>query len=292
VVGAVVAGTLVTVDSLNGGSSTLAALALPADDTTETVAPPTAPDAPEVDLAGAATAGEEAAARDDFRVAVSVADTATGELAPGSNGEDTFNTASLAKLFLVVDMLERQRAGEIQLGARDLRLVHAALSSSSDPAMNALWTEYDGPAAISRVARSVGLEDTTSPEDPSQWGEVQTSARDMVKLLRHVQVELPAPDRDLVLRSMSDAPRIAGDGFDQGYGFLDGRSPVKQGWLCCLGSRGDMHSVAVVDGRFVVAVMTNEPMVESPRGYDAARESVNAAAGAVRQALGPTVDAR
>jgi hypothetical protein len=174
-----------------------------------------------------------------------------------------------------------------------VRLVHAALSSSSDPAMNALWTEYDGPAAITRVARSAGLEDTTTPEDSSQWGEVQTSSRDMVKLLRHVQVDLPAPDRDLVLGSMSDAPRIAGDGFDQGYGFLDGtRTPVKQGWLCCLGGRGDMHSAAIVDGRFVVAVMTNEPMVEEPRGYDAAREAVNAAAGAVRQHLGVGPDAR
>ena len=108
--------------------------------------------------------------------------------------------------------------------------------------MNALWTEYDGPAAISRVARSVGLEDTTSPDDPSQWGEVQTSARDMVKLLRHVQVDLPAPDRDLVLRSMSDAPRIAGDGFDQGYGFLDG-SLAGQAGLAVLPGLAGRHAL-------------------------------------------------
>jgi hypothetical protein len=153
--------------------------------------------------------------------------------------------------------------------------------------MNALWSQYDGPHAITRVAQALDLGETTPPEDPSQWGEVQTSARDMVKLLRHIKVDLPAPDRDLILGAMSQAPPVAGDGFDQAYGFLDGsRSPVKQGWLCCLASRADLHSVGVIDGRFLVAVMTNEP-----RGYGEAREVVNAAADAVRRGLGVTATA-
>ncbi|WP_285648452.1 serine hydrolase [Actinomycetospora sp. NBRC 106375] len=286
VVGALMAGTLITIETLNGApanplAASARALNLPTSGT-EHLAPPAQPSAPEVDLAGAVSQAEQAGARDGFNLSVAVGDAATGDVAPGSNPDETFYTASLAKLFVAVDMLQRQRDGELTLGDRDLRLLHAALTVSSDPAMNALWTQYDGPSAITRVSRSVGLEDTTAPDDTSQWGEVQTSARDMVKLLRHIQVDLPAPDRDLLLGTMSQAQRIAGDGFDQGFGFLDGTHvPVKQGWLCCLGSRANLHSVAVLDGRFLVAVLTDEPP-----GYDAARQVVDAAASSVRRDLG------
>lgn len=279
------AGTLATVETLTGATGPLAATARHLDlpiDGTETLAPAAAPTAPRVDLAAAVSAAEDAGSRNGINLSVAVGDAATGELAPGSNPDDTFYTASLAKLFLAVDMLQRQHDGELTLGDRDLRLLHAALTVSSDPAMNALWSQYDGPAAVARVSRALDLDDTTPPDDISQWGEVQTSARDMVKLLRHVQVDLPAPDRDLLLGTMSQAPRTAGDGFDQAFGFLDGsRAPVKQGWLCCLDSRANLHSVAVLDGRFLVAVMTDEPP-----GYADARESVNAAAAAVRRGLG------
>jgi hypothetical protein len=279
------AGTLATIETVTGASGPLAATARHLDlptHTTERVAPPAAPSAPRVDLAAAVSTAEEAGGRGDVNIGVAVGDTATGELAPGSDPTQTFYTASLAKLFVAVDLLQRQRDGELRLGDRDLRLLHAALTVSSDPAMNALWSQYDGPNAINRVARSLDLDDTTPPRDTSQWGEVQTSARDMVKLLRHIQIDLPAPDRDLLLGTMAQAPRTAGDGFDQGFGFLDGsHAPVKQGWLCCLSSRANLHSVAVLDGRFLVAVMTDEPP-----GYGAARTAVNAAADAVRRGLG------
>ncbi|CAA9215956.1 MAG: hypothetical protein AVDCRST_MAG54-337, partial [uncultured Actinomycetospora sp.] len=280
--GAVVAGTLATVDTLDGPSGIVATAPdlSPLDDT-ETVAPPAAPGALPVDLADVVAAAEDAAG-EDVDVGVAVADIATGELSPGTAGDERFDTASLAKLLLVVDVLHRQRDGQLTLGAGDLRLVDAALSASSDPAMNALWTQYDGPAAIERVATRLGLEDTSSPEDPSQWGEVQSSARDMVTVLRHVQVDLPAPDRDVVLGAMGRASPVAGDGFDQAYGFLDGSgSPVKQGWMCCIGSRAEVHSIGVVGGRWVVAVLTSQPP-----GYDRARQVVDSAAGAVRERLG------
>lgn len=282
--GALVAGTMITVDTISTG--TLLPGVPGATEPVESVDPAAAPEAPRIDLAGAVAAGEEAGGRTGATVGVAAIDLATGELAPGSGGEQTFDTASLAKLFLVVDMLARQRDGELTLGARDLRLVDDALVASSDPAMNALWTRYDGPGAITRVARSLGLEDTSAPEDPSQWGEVQTSARDMVKLLRHVQAGLPQQDRDLVLGAMGRAARVAGDGFDQAFGFLDGATPVKQGWMCCLRGRAEVHSAGIVDGRYVVAVLSS-----APPGYDQARRNVSAVAGAVRDHLRPVSSA-
>ncbi|GAA4941345.1 beta-lactamase family protein [Actinomycetospora succinea] len=293
VVGALCAGTLVTVETLSTGSSDPLAStdrllqAIPGGaEPVESVGPATAPEAPEVDLASAVSAAESAGGRDGATVGIAAVDLATGELAPGSGGEERFDTASLAKLFVVVDMLQRQRDGEMTLTPRDLRLVHAALTVSSDPAMNALWTQYDGPGAITRVAQSLDLEDTSTPEDSSQWGEVQTSARDMVKLLRHIQVDLPAQDRDLMLGAMGQAARTAGDGFDQGYGFLDGATPVKQGWMCCIASRAEVHSVGIIDGRYMVAVMSSQPP-----GYDQARQTVSAVARAARDHLRPVSSA-
>ncbi|MEJ2859986.1 serine hydrolase [Actinomycetospora flava] len=291
--GALMAGTMVTVDTISTGTADPLASAdhllqeIPGGaEPVESVGPATAPEAPRIDLAGAVAAGEEAGGRNGATVGVAAIDLATGELAPGSSGEQTFDTASLAKLFLVVDMLQRQRDGELTLGARDVRLVNAALVSSSDPAMNALWTQYDGPGAITRVSQSLDLEDTSTPEDSSQWGEVQTSARDMVKLLRHVQADLPQQDRDLVLGAMGRAARVAGDGFDQAFGFLDGATPVKQGWMCCLQGRAEVHSAGIVDGRYMVAVLSS-----APPGYDQARQNVSAAAGALREHLRPVSSA-
>ena len=60
---------------------------------------------------------------------------------------------------------------------------------------------------------------------------------------------------------MAQAPRTAGDGFDQGFGFLDGsHTPVKQGWLCCLQSSIDLHSTGFpdADGRYVVRCSTQD----------------------------------
>ncbi len=283
--GALLTGTLATVNEVLGISGPLASTAplfeLPAASPTA-VAPPAGPPAPPVDLAAAVEAAESAAERDDVVVGVAVADRTTGQLARGHRGDRTFNAASLAKLVLAVDMIDRQERGALTLGDRDRRLLHAALNSSSDEAMNALWSSYDGPGAITRVAEGIGMVDTTSADDPSQWGEVQTSARDMVTLMRHVRDDLPPADRDLLIGDLSSSPEIATDGFDQGYGLLDGSgSPVKQGWLCCLSSRADMHTMGIVEDRFVVAVMTNQP-----RGFGPARDTVDDAVRAVRNRLG------
>ena len=131
----------------------------------------------------------------------------------------------------------------------------------------------------------LGLEDTAVPTDPSQWGEVQLSARDMTTVFRHVLEAMAPGDRDLLLGAMSAAPTTASDGFDQGFGLLDPDrrgSAAKQGWLCCLQNSVDLHSAGVLDpeGRFVVAVLSNQPF-----GYAAARAVLDDAVGALREAL-------
>ena len=74
-------------------------------------------------------------------------------------------------------------------------------------------------------------------------------------------------------------PRAA-DGFDQRFGLFGtapGGTPVKQGWMCCVGGNRHLHSVAVIGSRVVVLLS------EVPRavGYGAARGALTAAAAAV-----------
>ncbi|MPZ64570.1 MAG: hypothetical protein GEU83_03300 [Pseudonocardiaceae bacterium] len=186
-----------------------------------------------------------------------------------------------------MDVLQRRRSG-LAVGAEDLALIRRALGPSDDQAMNLLWTRFDGPVAVSRVARQLGLSATGPPADPSQWGESLVSARDTVVLYRHVLDELPAWDRELIMTALATAPPVAADGFDQAFG-LQAAVPgltiaTKQGWMCCREDRINLHSTGALgeQRRFVVALLSNQPV---GRGYDGARETVTAAADAVRAAL-------
>lgn len=218
-------------------------------------------------------------------VGIAVLDRTTGALALNDGADTAMNSASLSKLLTAIDLLDRGAAGTVAVSQQDRRLVRAALGPSDDPSMNALWSRFGGQSGITRVIERLGLEDTAVPDDPSQWGEVQLSARDMTTVFRHVLEAMAPADRDLVLGAMSAAPATASDGFDQAFGLLAPEQrgvAAKQGWLCCLQSSVDLHSAGVLDpeGRFVVAVLSNQPF-----GYAAARAVLDDAVGALRDAL-------
>lgn len=243
--------------------------------------------APSRPAAAVSAADETVAGRPDVTLAIAVADRATGEFAGSMSGTEPMYSASLVKIILAVDLLQRRRAG-LAVGAEDLALIRRALGPSDDQAMNLLWSRFDGPAAVSRVARRLELSATGPPAEPSQWGESLVSARDMVVLYRHVLDDLPAWDRELIMTALATAPPIAADGFDQAFGLQapsSGRSmPAKQGWMCCVEDRINLHSTGALgeQRRFVVALLSNQPV--GP-GYDGARETVTGAADAVRGEL-------
>ncbi|PVZ10984.1 hypothetical protein [Actinomycetospora cinnamomea] len=243
---------------------------------------------PAPSLAGAAvdataSAGQE---RRNVTLAVAVLDRTTGDITANAEGDTPLRAASVAKLFTVVDILTRRAAGQATVTPADEQRIRRALSLSDDEAMNALYSGFGGPEGIERVSALLGLADTSPPARVGQWGEVETSARDVAELYHFVLTELSPPDRELVLTSLKAAPETAADGFDQGFGLLDparrGDAVAKQGWLCCLDSSIDLHSAGLPDaaGRYVVVLLSNQP-----RGYDAARTLLDDAAGAVRDAL-------
>jgi hypothetical protein len=252
-----------------------------------------APAVPHSGLAGTARAEAETAASASTYLAVAVLDRATGEVSVGARGTEPFYTASLSKVVLAVDVLDRRRLDGLAVSDADIGLIRRALGPSDDNAMNTLWVRFDGPGAAGRVSRRLGLTATTAPSDPSQWGQMRVPAADIVRIWRYILDESPDPDRDLLINAMSAAPVVAADGFDQAFGLLapamdgpDGPGTVaKQGWMCCLSGDSYLHSAGSIgpDQRFLVALLTRMPQ---SLGWDAARSELTTIATATVQALG------
>ncbi|WP_433784479.1 serine hydrolase [Actinomycetospora sp. CA-101289] len=217
---------------------------------------------------------------------VAVLDRTTGQITANGEADTPLRTASVAKLFTIVDVLTRRAAGQVTVTPSDEQRIRRALTLSDDEAMNGLYSRFGGPEGIERVSALVGLRATSPSERAGQWGETLTSARDVATLYAFILTRLAPADRDLVLSSLEAAPATAADGFDQGFGLLDparrGTAAAKQGWLCCLQSSVDLHSTGLPDleSRYVLVLLSNQP-----RGYDAARTLLDDAAGAARDAL-------
>ena len=240
----------------------------------------------------AAVAAAEALAGGSTELAVAVLDRATGELAAGGRGAEPFYTASLSKLVVIVDVLDRHRLEGLPVGDADRALFGRALGPSDDTAMSALWDRFDGAGAAARVSERLGLAHTTAPRRAGQWGEVEVSAVDYVLLWRHVLEEMPPADRDLLVGGMRVAPAVAGDGFDQAFGLLspdlrgDGSGAVaKQGWMCCFSGRYYLHSAGAVgpDRRFLVTLLSRTPRAG---GWGGARAELTAIVSGAVAALG------
>jgi hypothetical protein len=182
----------------------------------------------------------------------------TGDLQVG--GTTDFYSASLSKLMLIVDMLDR----DADLSTSDEQLIARALSVSDDNAMNALWSKYSGPAAMTRVANDLDMQDTSTPDDPSQWGETVVSPAGYARLYQHILTEMAPDDRDLIVNDLSAAQPKAADGFNQFFGLLGQPAELyaKQGWMY-YGSKLYLHSAGVVHnstGDYVVVIMTVQPV--------------------------------
>lgn len=256
--------------------------------------PPGGSSVPPAGLTAAAVAAAESAAGASTELAVAVQDRETGEIATGRLGERPFYMASVAKLLVAIDVLDRRRLDGLPVSDADIDLIHRALGPSDDDAMNALWTRFDGAGAAGRTGVRLALTGTGDPSDRSQWGEMLAAAVDIARLWTHVLDAMPPADRHLLLTPMDTAPTHAADGFDQQYGLrstaVDGPGApgavTKQGWLCCFSGRYYLHSTGAVgtDQRYVVVLLATLP--RGP-GWAAARQELSTIAAAAVKVLVP-----
>lgn len=201
-----------------------------------------------------------------------VYDRVSGTTVLSVDGDRQFRSASLVKLMIAIDLLDRGASES------ERRQITGMLSKSDDDIASALWVS-GGPDLIPRVVTLVGLQGTEPPELAGKWGEVKVTPDDMVRVYRYVMERMPAADRALVVDALAYAPQYAADGFDQYFGIPDGLAAqwaVKQGW----GNNDHamvLHSTGLVgEGwRYVVILLTEHPLGS---GWRTSADSVTAAA--------------
>jgi beta-lactamase family protein len=224
--------------------------------------PVAAPPTPTVDPAAreaVLAAVGEAAARGGGTVHVVVRDHTGAELLTSPGAGARVWTASLVKLLVVQQLFARDAVGSLQLSPDDLDRMRRAVSASDDGAMNLLWDRFGGAELVTAAAAEFGLTGSSPPAVAGQWGEAVTTAADMATFLSTLGAHLPADDLVTLIDWMRSAAGIAADGFDQRFGLLapaaSAGTPVagKQGWMCCIDARRQLHSAGLLaDGRVVV----------------------------------------
>ncbi|HEV2784564.1 MAG TPA: hypothetical protein VGX25_34710 [Actinophytocola sp.] len=209
-----------------------------------------------------------------------VIDRATGAELVAVEPDRQFRSASLVKLLVAIDAVQRGADERVR------RQITTMLRVSHDGIASALWSAGGGAELVTRIGAQLGLTGTAPPSPPGQWGNVLLTARDVGRIYQFVLTGLPPEDRALIIDSLADAPRIAADGFNQHFGIPDalpGPWAIKQGWS---NSRTDivLHSSGLVgpDWAKIVVVLTEHPLRVSWR---TAAVSVTAGAKALSPVL-------
>jgi hypothetical protein len=252
---------------------TVASLAEPPPSSAPSAPAPATSPVPARELVAAA----EGAAPPGMTLGVAVLDVNTGELVAGRDGERRFMAASLTKLIVAVDVLDRHRADGQPLDADTLDLVTRALSSSDDNAMNALWGKHDGAGGVSRVADRLGLAASLPSGSAEMWGDAEVTAADMAGIYRYVRQDMAPQDAAVIVGALSAATPVATDGFAQQYGLLhQGASPAhyaKQAWVEYAPAGYLLHSAGVAyDARtghaYAVALLSIQPYTSGQEARD------------------------
>ncbi|MGH3784556.1 MAG: hypothetical protein ACRDRO_29055 [Pseudonocardiaceae bacterium] len=215
-------------------------------------------------------------AQDGFEVF----DLPTATVLTSQNAGQQFAAMSVVKLLIALDALARDNWETPDTATQ--QEIHQMLADSDDEIADGLWTTGGGPAIVTRMVGQLGLTGTQPPEDPGEWGDTLITAQDMVTVYRYISEQVPGPDRNLLVGALSDAPRIAADGFNQYFGIPDGLPhttwAIKQGWGTS-GSQAVMDSTGLVgtDSRYVVVVLASAPA----DSYSTVPAVVTAGAGAL-----------
>ncbi|MER6989607.1 hypothetical protein ABT337_23300 [Saccharopolyspora hirsuta] len=162
-----------------------------------------------------------------------VVDADSGETKAKDNEHHKFRSASLVKLLIAIDYLEKLDGAEIP--AEDRALLEPMLRSSNDDAASVFWVRGGQQEIIERMVSKIGLTDTAPPpaEQPGVWGYTAVSAADVAKVYQYILDEAAPEVREFMLTNLHAHTKCAGDGFDQSFGIpsaVDEPGAVKQGW--------------------------------------------------------------
>lgn len=197
-------------------------------------------------------------------------DRKTGAVYRNAHADAMVWTASTIKLAMVVDLFIRDRSGEISLTDADRTLIQRMLHSSDDNAADTLWFRYAGPdhMTFNRDFARYGMTDLQPERGFTKyfpyWGFQKCTPNDLDRLIQYVLTELPATERDYIVRELQHvAPDqqwgVWGAGPAEQPGNKDGWSLEQGGWV--------INSVGFVGPgqRYTLAMMDS---LNGQGGYD------------------------
>jgi len=224
-------------------------------------APPAAPPAPAANLDMLAGQVTRDADRNGADITFSILDRHTGRVVSGGD-RAAFPIASVTKLFIADDLLERTSAKGETLSPEDQRGLELMLRSSADVPASDFWVRGGGNAIVDRVVSRYGLPSTTAPYNGDWWNTMSTTT-DLVRyydMLLDGTGGLPPGQADVIISNLAASTPLGIDGYPQRFGIPDAlfAEPVavKQGWMCCWNGPNQLHmSTGVVgsDRRYVMA---------------------------------------
>ena len=179
-------------------------------------------------------------------------------------------TASTIKLAMVVDLLTRARAGQIELTPADRQLMADMMHSSDSKAADTLWKRYSGPdnRAFNRNFPSYGMTNLQPQQGFSStypyWGFQKSSTDDLDRLMNYTLSRLPPAQTAAIVYEMQHLDPnqrwgVWGAGTDMNPGNKNGWSQEQGGWVVnSVGFAGPRQ-------RYTLAIMNS---LEGEGGYD------------------------
>ncbi len=168
-------------------------------------------------------------------------------------------TASTIKLGMIMDVLDRQRAGQVSITTADRTDIANMLSWSDNNAADRIWHKYGGAAMLTRLQSRYGMTGVTFVDGFDEyWGLLKCTTNDLVALMRYVLDQAHPDDRAYLVNAMRNVAQ------NQRWGVWAAGSQAqpgdKDGWSFETDSYGKhwvTNSVGFAgpDQRYVVAVM-------------------------------------
>jgi hypothetical protein len=185
------------------------------------------------------------------RLAVAVRDLQSGRLYGAGDVDVPYPSASLVKVFIAARLLVEGRAGEPWVQDSMWRMIVC----SDDGAGSVLYDRAGGDGLMPWITEHYGIGGVAPPSIPGAWGTTGVTARAMVDFYARAAAD---PVVGPWLRGAMATTAARGcDGFYQHFGLPSAALgwQVKQGWMCCLANRGEMHSTGYVNDRYAVALL-------------------------------------
>jgi hypothetical protein len=162
-----------------------------------------------------------------------VYDRQTDSYAVNQNATKRFRSASIVKLWIVLDLMWEKEAEAVP--AADRARIDVMLRGSDDRIAIDFWRRGGQRAIVARMVPRLGLTESAPPpaDKPGYWGFTVISTADIVRTYRYLLERAPVSVREYVLGNLRQTYRCATDRYDQSFGIAGALArpfAVKQGW--------------------------------------------------------------